>query len=206
MKIININSARGRARMTNNLSLLRQAAESSDGIRAQQAAVLTDIDMKSYLISSPVSEFYGINRHPIQGHPLEYITDLGPENSPKTVDGLIEHVAGNRITNDMLTSYPEVIHAEVDAVIKSAHNTTVSKRNALFITSSPCPDCCNMILDNLPNLEAIFFLRPYRITEGLFRLARETDIAIHGIRNSTIYLLESEHDFAQWANMEKREG
>lgn len=65
---------------------------------------------------------------------------------------------------------PEVIHAEPDAL------STIPKKHkslSMFVTTSPCIDCANAILDNKRAMvTAVYFAEPYKEFSGVKELMR----------------------------------
>jgi dCMP deaminase len=59
----------------------------------------------------------------------------------------------------------EVIHAEANAIIKAGNK---SEGAYLFITLSPCIDCCKLIKQ--AGIKKVFFLKEYRDLSGLTKL------------------------------------
>lgn len=60
---------------------------------------------------------------------------------------------------------PEVIHAEMNAFAKLARTTGNAAGATLYITDSPCWDCCKIIIQ--AGIERLVYFKLYRITEPL---------------------------------------
>jgi dCMP deaminase len=72
-----------------------------------------------------------------------------------TVNGDVIHV----------TTKPEVIHAEKNAIAFAAKNGTATKGCTLVITHSPCFDCATLILQS--GITAVYYDEEYRDTSGI---------------------------------------
>lgn len=58
-----------------------------------------------------------------------------------------------------------VFHAESSAIAKIAISTNSSKGATLYSTSSPCRDCCKLILQS--GISRVVYADEYRETEGI---------------------------------------
>lgn len=63
------------------------------------------------------------------------------------------------------TSDPKVIHAEVNAFAKLAKSTGNSSGATLYITLSPCWDCCKLIIQ--AGIKRVVYSEEYRISEPI---------------------------------------
>lgn len=70
-----------------------------------------------------------------------------------------------------MKSRPEVIHAERNAINKMTNQGVSTQGALLFVTRSPCPECCKAMYDL--GLKAIIFDELHDDTTG-FNLLRET--------------------------------
>jgi len=64
-----------------------------------------------------------------------------------------------------LTSKPEVIHAEMNAIAKIANHGDSCKDATMFITHSPCIECAKLILQS--GINKIYYKNVYRSVEGI---------------------------------------
>jgi dCMP deaminase len=62
-----------------------------------------------------------------------------------------------------------VLHAEANAILKIARSTNNAKDCTLYITLSPCKECCKLILQS--GIKRIVYHQPYKDTTGLEFLA-----------------------------------
>lgn len=60
---------------------------------------------------------------------------------------------------------PEVIHAEMNAILKLAKSTMSSDGASLYVTLSPCLECSKLILQS--GIKEIYYLEEYRDNSGL---------------------------------------
>lgn len=58
-----------------------------------------------------------------------------------------------------------VLHAEANAILKLAKSTQSAQGADLYLTLSPCRDCCKLILQS--GLRRVFFLQAYSDATGL---------------------------------------
>jgi dCMP deaminase len=65
---------------------------------------------------------------------------------------------------EKLTSLPEVLHAETNAIAKLAKSHESGDGAALFVTHSPCIDCAKLI--HQAGITEVYFKHEYRSTEG----------------------------------------
>ena len=64
-----------------------------------------------------------------------------------------------------LTTKPEVLHAETNAISKCAKFTTSTNNSTLYVTLSPCFDCAKIIIQC--GIKRVVFKELYRNTDGL---------------------------------------
>lgn len=64
-----------------------------------------------------------------------------------------------------LKTKPEVLHAEMNALMKIARSTESSEGATLFITHSPCMDCAKSIFQ--AGIERVYFGEHYRSDDGI---------------------------------------
>lgn len=64
-----------------------------------------------------------------------------------------------------LTTKPEVLHAETNAIAKLAKSTESGDGAAIFITHSPCLDCAKLIYQS--GINSVFYRQAYRSTDGI---------------------------------------
>ena len=64
-----------------------------------------------------------------------------------------------------LKTKPEVIHAEMNCLLKVAKSNNSSKDSVMFLTHSPCIDCAKQIFT--AGINKLYFGEHYRSTEGI---------------------------------------
>lgn len=64
-----------------------------------------------------------------------------------------------------LKTFPEVLHAEANAITKLAKSTNSSEGATLYITDSPCFNCAKLIIQ--AGIKRVVFDRQYRLTDGI---------------------------------------
>lgn len=77
-----------------------------------------------------------------------------------------------------LKTKPEVLHAEMNALMKLARSNESGDQASLFVTHAPCMDCAKGIFQ--AGIKEIFYTDEYRSNEGLLFLKR-CDIKIEKI-------------------------
>lgn len=76
-----------------------------------------------------------------------------------------------------LKTYPYVIHAEANAILKCARNGVSTQGATLYVTLSPCMECSKMILQ--AGIKKVIYLMPYRDDKGAEFLNRNgIDVAM----------------------------
>lgn len=63
------------------------------------------------------------------------------------------------------TTFPHVIHAESNAIIKAAKTGNSTKGGTLYLTLSPCLDCSKLILQS--EIKRVVYLEDYRDLSGI---------------------------------------
>lgn len=63
-----------------------------------------------------------------------------------------------------------VLHAEANAIMKVARSTNNARGSSLYLTLSPCKECCKLILQS--GIERLVYLNPYKDPTGLDFLAK----------------------------------
>ena len=64
-----------------------------------------------------------------------------------------------------LTTKPEVLHAETNAIAKLARSTESGLGSDMFITHSPCLDCAKLIYQS--GINSVFYRNSYRDNAGI---------------------------------------
>lgn len=77
-----------------------------------------------------------------------------------------------------LTTKPEVLHAESNALMKLARSTNSSIGSTMYLTCSPCFECAKLIVQS--GIIRLVYIDDYRSEKGI-ELLRQTDIIIEKI-------------------------
>lgn len=85
------------------------------------------------------------------------IVSFGFNGSPKGMNNCCEDK--NNVT------FPYVIHAESNAIIKAAKSGMSMKGGTLYLTLSPCLDCSKLILQS--EIKRVVYLEEYRDKSGI---------------------------------------
>lgn len=64
-----------------------------------------------------------------------------------------------------LTTKPEVLHAETNAIAKLARSTESGSDAILFVTHSPCLDCAKLIYQS--GINSVYYRNSYRDDSGI---------------------------------------
>ena len=87
---------------------------------------------------------------------LSYGYNGMPAGLPNTCE---EDVGGVLITK------PEVIHAEMNAIMKLARNGDSCRNSVMFITHAPCVECAKLILQS--GIDRVYYMHDYRSKSGI---------------------------------------
>lgn len=99
------------------------------------------------------------------------IISLGYNGMPSGWDNTCEvevlHDYGNRAgeAKYILKTKPEVLHAEMNALMKLAKSTESGKDAVMFVTHAPCMECAKGIYQ--AGINSVYYKNPYRDTAGL---------------------------------------
>jgi dCMP deaminase len=85
----------------------------------------------------------------------------------------------NTCENDLGETHWYVLHAEANAILKVAKSTNNAHGSTLYITLSPCKDCCKLILQS--GITRMVYLNAYKDTT-----------AIDFLRNSGVEVVQRE--------------
>ena len=85
----------------------------------------------------------------------------------------------NTCENDIGETHWYVLHAEANAILKVAKSTNNALGSTLYITLSPCKDCCKLILQS--GITRMVYLNAYKDTT-----------AIDFLRNSGVEVVQRE--------------
>jgi dCMP deaminase len=68
------------------------------------------------------------------------------------------------LENGDLSTRPEVLHAESNAIAKVAKSSNSSDGADLYVTLSPCLECSKLIIQS--GIKRVFYKEAYRIADG----------------------------------------
>ena len=72
---------------------------------------------------------------------------------------------GKQLTQPMLVTKPEVLHAETNAIAKLASCSESGKGASLFVTHQPCLDCAKIIYQS--GIKEVYYAHEYRASTGV---------------------------------------
>jgi dCMP deaminase len=81
-------------------------------------------------------------------------------------------------THIVIKTRPEVLHAEMNALMKLARSTESGEGASMFITHSPCMDCAKGIYQS--GIKKVYFGEQYRESTGL-EFLKKCNIAVEQI-------------------------
>lgn len=85
------------------------------------------------------------------------IISFGFNGTPKGMDNCCEDENNN--------TFPYTIHGESNAILKAAKSGQSMKGCTLYLTLSPCLDCCKLILQS--EIKRVVYLDDYRDLTGI---------------------------------------
>lgn len=85
----------------------------------------------------------------------------------------------NECEDDTNTTHWYVLHAEANAILKCARSTNSCVGSTLYITLSPCKQCCKLIVQS--GIQTVIFGEKYRDTTGIdFLTSAGVNVIHHG--------------------------
>jgi dCMP deaminase len=97
------------------------------------------------------------------------IISFGYNGTPSGMDNSCEE-------NDV--TFPHVIHAECNAILKAAKTGNSVDSSTLYLTLSPCLDCSKLILQS--GIKKVVYLNVYRNTQGIDFLSQFIQVEQYG--------------------------
>jgi len=96
----------------------------------------------------------------------------GYNGTPIGMDNICEDVVGWNINThqDVLVTKPEVLHSELNCLMKAAREGISVVGGTIYITLSPCVQCSAMLIQ--AGIKRVVYLQQYRCTKGLDLLAK----------------------------------
>lgn len=80
-----------------------------------------------------------------------------------------------------LTTKPEVLHAETNAISKLAKGTESGDNAVIFCTHAPCIDCAKLIYQS--GINSVFYRTQYRSDDGI-NFLNKSGVNVHKYTNS----------------------
>jgi dCMP deaminase len=93
------------------------------------------------------------------------IISMGYNGMPSGWDNDCEYVVINANGTNELKTKPEVLHAEMNALMKLAKNTESGDNSSMFLTHSPCLQCSKAIYQ--AGIRNVYYRTVYRETNGI---------------------------------------
>jgi len=81
-----------------------------------------------------------------------------------------------------LKTRPEVLHSEMNALMKVAQSTESTKNATLFCTHAPCIDCAKAIYQ--AGISTVYYKKDYRAADGL-EFLRRSGVNVHQYTDRT---------------------
>ena len=101
------------------------------------------------------------------------IISFGYNGTPSGMDNTCEE--------DDVT-FPHVIHAEVNAILKAAKTGNAVDGSTLYLTLSPCLDCSKLILQS--GIKKVVYLNEYRNPQGINFLKQFIEVEQYDVQES----------------------
>jgi Deoxycytidylate deaminase len=89
------------------------------------------------------------------------IISIGYNGMPSGWDNNCENV----LEDGSLKSKPEVLHAEMNALMKLAKSNESGNQSTMFITHAPCLNCAKLIYQS--GISTVYYETEYRAIEGV---------------------------------------
>lgn len=102
------------------------------------------------------------------------IISMGWNGTPSGFDNNCE----DEDKDGILTTKPEVVHAEQNLLMKLAKSTESAEGASMYITHSPCYDCSKAIIQS--GIKKVYFKTPYR-NENPINLLNQANVEVHQI-------------------------
>lgn len=93
------------------------------------------------------------------------IISIGYNGMPAGWDNNCEDTIWHSTGERTLKTRPEVLHAEMNALMKLARSTESGENADLFITHSPCIECAKGIFQ--AGIKSVYYRTQYRSTDGI---------------------------------------
>lgn len=127
-------------------------AEISYGVRAKVGAIL---------VTENGVVLTGVNGMP---------SALGNELETPTFDFISQFGKPTEVVQTGLVTKPEVIHAELNCILKAAREGVSTVNSTVYVTMSPCPQCASMLAS--AGVKRVVYKDEYRSLGGLVVLSQ----------------------------------
>ena len=117
----------------------------------------TSYSMVSICCSADIREEDGLLYCGECNEEIGFVDDIGSKHS--------RWVGKITIKKKVVTNHSIVIHAEANAILFAAKNGISTDGCTLYVTLSPCPECCKLIAQS--GIKKVIYNKEYRNTEGL---------------------------------------
>jgi dCMP deaminase len=107
------------------------------------------------------------------------IISMGYNGTPKGFDNCCEDTVFALNGEISLVTKKEVLHAEMNAVLKAARTGNPVEGSTLYITLAPCIDCSKYLLQS--GIKRVVYLEDYRDNSGVELLKHYIKVEKHGI-------------------------
>lgn len=98
------------------------------------------------------------------------VISYGYNGTPAGWDNNCEDVTGYNLGEPILKTKPEVLHAEMNSLMKLARSTNSGNQASMFITHSPCLECAKGI--HQAGIKEVFYGEDYRSDDGIVFLKK----------------------------------
>jgi len=98
------------------------------------------------------------------------VISFGYNGTPAGMDNTCEE---NNVTKE------EVIHAEMNSILKAAKSGNSVEGSTLYLTLSPCKECSKLILQS--GVKKVVYLNTYRNLDGIQFLSQFIEVEKHDI-------------------------
>lgn len=95
------------------------------------------------------------------------------------VTKLVESPSEDGVYKPHLTSKPEVLHAEANAITKVAKSNNSSLGSTLYVTCAPCIDCAKLIIQS--GIVRVVYLEAFKNDDGL-KLLEKAKVKVNQIK------------------------
>lgn len=103
------------------------------------------------------------------------VTLTGYNGTPTGLSNVCEHISESLTGEISLSTKPEVIHAELNCIMKAAREGISCIDSTVYVTLSPCVQCSAMLVQ--AGVKRVVYKQLYRSIEGI-NLLKEAGITV----------------------------